>query len=130
MLVNIKFILLRGHSGTACDLHLTEGFSHFVISMTAPIATGWSKNYQVGFAPTEKRCLCTAHAKSRLFATQKPDQTGLLDNLECNSKCITLSIRIRYRNTARYFLFSVEQCCNLDPDLTWTVNKNLAHIQP
>jgi hypothetical protein len=41
---------------------LIEGFSHFVTSMTAPIASGWS-DCQVGFAPTGKRRLCTAHAK-------------------------------------------------------------------
>jgi hypothetical protein len=40
---------------------LIEGFSHFVASMTAPIASGWS-GCRVGIAPTEKRRLCTAHA--------------------------------------------------------------------
>src|SRR3979490_2519689 len=39
---------------------LIEGFSHFVTSMTAPIASGWS-DCRVGFAPTGKRRLCTAH---------------------------------------------------------------------
>jgi hypothetical protein len=43
---------------------LIEGFSHFVTSMTAPIASGWS-GCRVGFAPTGKRRLCTAHAMSR-----------------------------------------------------------------
>jgi hypothetical protein len=42
---------------------LIEGFSHFVTSMTAPIASGWS-DCRVGLAPTGKRRLCTAHAKS------------------------------------------------------------------
>jgi hypothetical protein len=42
---------------------LIEGFSHFVTSMTAPIASGWS-GCRVGFAPTGKRRLCTAHANS------------------------------------------------------------------
>src|SRR5229473_1717873 len=37
-----------------------EGFSHFVTSMTAPIASGWS-DCRVGLAPTGKRRLCTAH---------------------------------------------------------------------
>src|SRR5882762_1212223 len=40
---------------------LIEGFSHFVTSMTAPIASGWS-GCRVGLAPTGKRRLCTAHA--------------------------------------------------------------------
>jgi hypothetical protein len=39
---------------------LPEGFSHFVTSMTAPVASGWS-GCRVGFAPTGKRRLCTAH---------------------------------------------------------------------
>src|ERR1700716_4044602 len=55
---------------TACTLALSpirdtliEGFSHFVTSMTAPIASGWS-GCRVGFAPTGKRRLCTAHTPS------------------------------------------------------------------
>src|SRR6266545_20577 len=40
---------------------LIEGFSHFVTSMTAPIASG---DCRVGLATTGKRRLCTAHAKS------------------------------------------------------------------
>jgi hypothetical protein len=46
---------------TACTLALSpirdtliEGFSHFVTSMTAPIASGWS-GCRVGLAPTGKR---------------------------------------------------------------------------
>jgi len=31
----------------------TEGFSHFVTSMTAPVASGWSSR-RVGLAPTGK----------------------------------------------------------------------------
>src|SRR3984893_1358515 len=41
---------------------LIEGFSHFVTSMTAPIASGWS-GCRVGLAPTGKRRLVTAHAR-------------------------------------------------------------------
>jgi hypothetical protein len=60
--------LLGVHS--RCGLHtravtvfrdpLSEGFRHFVTSMTAPIASGWS-GCRVGLAPTGKRRLCTAH---------------------------------------------------------------------
>src|SRR5664279_6132558 len=39
---------------------LIEGFSHFVTSMTAPIASGWS-SCRVGLPPTGKRRLVTAH---------------------------------------------------------------------
>jgi hypothetical protein len=41
---------------------LIEGFSHFVASMTAPIASGWS-GCRVGLAPTGKRRLVTAHTR-------------------------------------------------------------------
>jgi hypothetical protein len=41
----------------------TEGFSHFVTSMTAPVASGWSAR-RVGLSPTGKRRLLTAHANS------------------------------------------------------------------
>src|SRR5271157_800389 len=40
----------------------TEGFSHSVTSMTAPVASGWSVR-RVGLAPTGKRRLVTAHAR-------------------------------------------------------------------
>ncbi|HWY83110.1 MAG TPA: hypothetical protein VNY10_14490 [Roseiarcus sp.] len=38
----------------------TEGFIHFVTSMTAPVASGWSGR-RVGLAPTGKHRLVTAH---------------------------------------------------------------------
>src|SRR3954449_9358363 len=43
---------------------LSEGFSHFVTSMTAPVASGWS-GCRVGLAPTGERRLVTAHTQSR-----------------------------------------------------------------
>src|SRR5450631_3675045 len=49
---------------------LIEGFSHFVTSMTAPIASGWS-GCRVGLAPTGKRRLSTAHVKSSHSATPR-----------------------------------------------------------
>jgi len=42
---------------------LPEGLSHFVTSMTAPVASGWS-GCRVGLAPTGKRRLFTAHTLS------------------------------------------------------------------
>ena len=49
---------------------LSEGFSHFVTSMTAPVASGWS-GCRVGLAPTGKRRLFTAHATSRHMQCSK-----------------------------------------------------------
>jgi hypothetical protein len=43
---------------------LTRGFSHFVTSIAAPVASGWS-GCRVGLAPTGKRRLSTAHANCR-----------------------------------------------------------------
>src|ERR1700677_4880728 len=54
----------------------TEGFSHFVTSMTAPVASGWSVR-RVGLTPTGKRRLLTAHANSRHWP--KAWRTGLID---------------------------------------------------
>jgi hypothetical protein len=58
---------------------LIEGFSHFVTSMTAPIASGWS--CRVGLAPTGKRRLCTAHTqrgRSSIAAENIPGATLML----------------------------------------------------
>ena len=56
---------------------LIEGFSHFVTSMTAPIASGWG-DCRVGLAPTGKRRLCTAHATSRHCLKSLNDFVGAL----------------------------------------------------
>jgi hypothetical protein len=50
----------------------TGGFSRFVTSTTAPIATGWSDPCRAGFAPAEKPCLRTAHRKSYAKALRIP----------------------------------------------------------
>jgi len=42
---------------------LSEGFSYFVTSIAAPAASGWSVR-RVGFAPTGRRLLVTAHTQS------------------------------------------------------------------
>src|ERR1700674_342381 len=56
---------------TACTLApspirdaLSEGFSYFVTSIAAPVASGWSV-CRVGLAPTGKRRLVTAHPLNR-----------------------------------------------------------------
>ena len=72
--VGLRIVLFEDCSAftrvTACTLALSpirdtliEGFSHFVTSMTAPIASGWS-GCRVGLAPTGKRRLVTAHTRS------------------------------------------------------------------
>src|SRR6266851_5151908 len=72
--VDLRIVLFEACSAftrvTACILALSpirdtliEGFSHFVTSMTAPIASGWS-DCRVGLTPTGKRRLCTAHANN------------------------------------------------------------------
>jgi hypothetical protein len=74
--VDLRIVLFEDCSAftrvAACTLALSpirdtliEGFSHFVTSMTAPIASGWS-GCRVGLAPTGKRRLCTAHTRNGL----------------------------------------------------------------
>ena len=71
--VGLRIVLFEACSAftrvTACTLALppvrdtlTRGFSHFVASMTAPAASGWS-GCRVGLAPTGKRRLITAHTR-------------------------------------------------------------------
>jgi hypothetical protein len=72
--VGLRIVLFEDCSAftrvTACTLALSpirdtliEGFSHFVTSMTAPIASGWS-GCRVGFTPTGKGRLLTAHTRN------------------------------------------------------------------
>src|SRR5207302_223750 len=72
--VDLRIVLFEACSAftrvTACILALSpirdtliEGFSHFVTSMTAAIASGWSV-CRVGLAPTGKRRLVTAHTRT------------------------------------------------------------------
>src|SRR5262249_54803040 len=63
---------------TACTLALSpirdthsEGFSYFVTSTAAPVASGWS-GCRVGLAPTGKRRLVTAHTPNRHQAGTHP----------------------------------------------------------
>src|SRR5260370_10172891 len=49
---------------------LSEGFSHFVPSIAAPVVFGWSV-CRVGLAPTGKRRLLTAHANNGLMHRSK-----------------------------------------------------------
>src|SRR5450756_973837 len=71
--VGLRIVLFEDCSAftrvTACTLApspirdaLSEGFSHFVTSIAAPVASGWSV-CRVGLAPTGKRRLATAHTQ-------------------------------------------------------------------
>ena len=59
---------------------LSEGFSHFVTSIAAPVASGWS-GCRVGFAPTGKRRLFTAHANCGLRIRAYRSSIGVLQPL-------------------------------------------------
>ena len=67
---------------TACTLALSpirdthpEGFSYFVTSIAAPVASGWS-GCRAGLTPTGKRRLVTAHAKCGPQATVDDSARG------------------------------------------------------
>src|SRR5271163_436586 len=59
------------------DTH-PEGFSYFVTSIAAPVASGWS-NCRVGLTPTGKRRLSTAHTRSRRRSLLRLDPQFLDD---------------------------------------------------
>ena len=74
--VGLRIVLFEACSAftrvTACTLALSpirdthsEGFSYFVTSIAAPVASGWSGR-RVGLTPTGKRRLLTAHTHSGL----------------------------------------------------------------
>ncbi|MBB5061051.1 hypothetical protein HDF16_005787 [Granulicella aggregans] len=50
----------------------TGGFSRFVASTAAPIATGWSESCRAGFAPAGKPCLGTAHTIEHVSDSAPP----------------------------------------------------------
>ena len=50
-------------AGSPYVIRFTKGFSYFVTSITAPVASGWS-TCRVGLSPTGKRRLITAHTRS------------------------------------------------------------------
>jgi hypothetical protein len=95
--VGLRIVLFEACSAftrvAACTLALSpmrdtliEGFSHFVSSMTAPIASGWS-GCRVGLAPTGKRRLVTAHTRYKnLWAiARRPLGSDAGDVLSLNS---------------------------------------------
>src|SRR5262249_50681516 len=74
--VGLRIVLFEACSAftpvTACTLALSpirdthpEGFSYFVTSIAAPVASGWSGR-RVGLTPTGKRRLLTAHTLNGL----------------------------------------------------------------
>ena len=68
-----RLLTLRpAHSPSHLVTLYTRGFSHFVTSMTAPIASGWSDSCRVGFVPTEERHLSTAHTPGGRLLRTKP----------------------------------------------------------
>jgi hypothetical protein len=70
---------------------LPEGFRHFVTSMPAPVASGWS-GCRVGLAPTGKRRLFTAHAQCGHPALQIRPLTAAAEPCMCAaSLCKALS---------------------------------------
>ena len=85
--------LLSVHS--RCGLHtraatnswhsLPKGFNHFVASIIAPGASGWSVG-RVGFAPTGKRRLCTAHSETGRSPSRFDCQLSALWHLESDNR--------------------------------------------
>ena len=70
---------------------LIEGFSHFVTSMTAPIASGRS-GCRVGLAPTGKRRLVTAHTQTGPRSCELARQQAPEFVVRCRDTCRLLSV--------------------------------------
>ena len=87
------------HSGvTVYRDPLTEGFSHFVASMTAPVASGWS-GCRVGLTPTGKRRLSTAHTQLghlRPMLLLKGNRAALSNTLQGDIPVMSPSISRAY----------------------------------
>ncbi len=89
---------LHTHQVTFMTLY-TGGFSRFVTSTTAPIATGWNESCRAGFAPAGKPCLRTAHMITSFIATyptsrirsQKPTSARSVSDLWPAPACIRTS---------------------------------------
>ena len=117
--VGLRIVLFEACSAftrvAACTLALSpirdtliEGFSHFVTSMTAPIASGWS-GCRVGLAPTGKRRLFTAHAHNgHVHRTDRADASAglhavILDHRRSDRTCEGFDqffCRLRLRRSA------------------------------
>src|SRR5262249_54622861 len=91
---------------TACTLALSpirdthsEGFSYFVTSIAAPVASGWS-GCRVGLAPTGKRRLITAHTPCRHSPRSRVASESATTLWTCGYS-ITASARMTARCSAR-----------------------------
>ena len=83
----------------------TRGFSRFVTSATAPIATGWSESCRAGFAPAERPCLCTAHEKSGLGPILRPVSESV------NLWLVTSANRCEARQSKNHVLLCAPRNC-------------------
>jgi hypothetical protein len=72
---------------------LTRGFSHFVTSMTAPVASGWS-GCRVGLTPTGKRRLSTAHTQSGHCCLLKRGGPGCLNRFSASISGASAGVRL------------------------------------
>src|SRR5262245_10015235 len=117
--VGLRIVLFEACSAftrvTACTLALppirgthSEGFSYFVTSIAAPVASGWS-GCRVGLAPTGKRRLRTAHPLADLqqvcfpAASVAPPRSGLL--MTCAEvHRVSLSATVERRHGVTSFL--------------------------
>src|SRR5262249_4676951 len=95
--VGLRIVLFEACSAftrvTACTLALSpirdthsEGFSYFVTSIAAPVASGWSGR-RVGLTPTGKRRLLTAHTRNGL----RSDQRSVADIANCRPSARSLN---------------------------------------
>src|SRR6202171_1818670 len=99
--VGLRIVLFEACSAfthvAACTLALSpirdthsEGFSQFVTSVAAPVASGWS-GCRVGLAPTGKRRLVTAHTLSGPLLSRGVVSLGSPTTSLNNNRCRILA---------------------------------------
>ena len=109
--VGLRIVLFEDCSAftrvTACTLALSpsrdthsEGFSQFVTPVAAPVASGWSV-CRVGFTPTGKRRLLTAHTHKRHRRIPWMGRSSPLATLSLRLAAVSRALR-RAERTGRY----------------------------
>jgi len=138
--VGLRIVLFEACSAftrvTACTLALSpirdtliEGFSHFVTSMTAPIASGRSVG-RVGFAPTGKAPPCHgAHPKRTPVSNLGMIQNTALNSASDKAAPLTCSIDVTFNNSERFISFNAGRRCGHGRVRAWGCTTSRQHSE-
>src|SRR5205814_66338 len=114
---------------TACTLALSpmhdtlsEGFSHFVTSIAAPVASGWS-DCRVGLSPTGKRRLVTAHTRSGQMMCYENRTTA-----KATDRALCISLKFSAGRQAR--VLHVTSQCTIRGGIRSEANETVVGFSP